>query len=227
MPRQPRILAPNVLFHIINRGNAQQTIFRSEQDFQDYRKLLFDYKEKFDVVIYHYVLMTNHVHLLAESARNDGIPKFMQGLTLAHTRRFNTRHQSVGHVWQGRYKSIPIESDAYLLQCGRYIELNPCRAGIVDHPAKYPWSSYHRYAYGVTDPVVHEHPFYSEFNQGKDRKERYRAYVEEELPRINEHSSLRFSEARAYGSDSFISLLGNEHGYMLHQKAGRPKKIRT
>jgi putative transposase len=225
MGRQPRVLASNILFHVINRGNAQQAVFLVERDYQEYHDLLKHYKEKFDILIYHYVLMSNHVHLLVESMQDGALPKFMQGLTLAHTRRFNDYHRRVGHVWQGRYKSIPIESDAYLLQCGRYIELNPCRAGIADHPSKYPWSSYHRYAGGVTDSVVDEHPFYAELDQGSDRKQRYKEYIEDELPRVFDQSSMRFSEKRAYGGESFIARLEETHGLALPGKAGRPPKI--
>jgi len=224
MGRQPRVLASNILFHIINRGNAQQAVFKDDCDYREYSELLVRYKEKFEVMIYHYVLMTNHVHMLLESRRDDSIPKFMQGVTLAHTRRFNDRHRRVGHVWQGRYKSIPIESDAYLLQCGRYIELNPCRASIVNHPSAYPWSSYHCYADGKADPIVDKHPFYAELDQGGDIMKRYRGYIEEELPRIRNRSAIRFSEARAYGSDDFIRRLYSDYGLTLHRKAGRPKK---
>ena len=117
MGRPPRIQAANTLFHVINRGNGRQRIFRAPRDYREYLDLIARFKEKFDIRLYHFVLMTNHVHLLLEAVRADGaLSGFMQGLTLAHTRRFNARYKSVGHVWQGRFKSILIDRDAYFLQ---------------------------------------------------------------------------------------------------------------
>ena len=111
MGRAPRIQGPGILYHVINRGNGRRAIFRSAHDHERYLELLHRYQERFPVRIYHFVLMTNHVHFLLEPLEGGVLAPFMQGITLAHTRIFNTKHRTVGHVWQGRYKSIPIDSD--------------------------------------------------------------------------------------------------------------------
>jgi len=229
MGRSPRIQAPDIAFHIINRGNGRNTIFFSHKDFQEYLELLQCYKEKFHIQLYHYVLMSNHVHLLIEPSKENSISRFMQGLTLAHTRRFNTRHQLVGHVWQGRFKSIPIETDTYFLQCGRYIELNPVRAGIVSHPSQYPWSSYHFYAQGKQNKLLTTYPFYNELDTSPtQRQKRYTKYIEEELPNIHDHTTMRFSQELVYGSESFVERLKKDFGYQpIRKKGGRPRKNQT
>lgn len=229
MGRSPRIQAPDITFHIINRGNGKNTIFHSDKDFHEYLELLQCYQEKFDMRIYHYVLMSNHVHILVEPSKENSISKFMQGLTLAHTRRFNMRYQSVGHVWQGRFKSIPIETDIYFLQCGRYIELNPVRAGIVSHPSRYPWSSYQFYAQGKQNKLLNTDPFYDELGSStSQRRERYTQYIEEELPNIHARSAIRFSQDLVYGSESFVNKLKNDFNYEpTRRKGGRPKINQT
>lgn len=226
MGRSPRIHAPHILFHVINRGNGKEKIFLTDNDFLEYLDLLLFYKEKFAIKLYHYVLMLNHVHLLLEPLEEHALSRFMQGVTLAHTRRFNFRNQSVGHVWQGRFKSIPIETDAYFLQCGRYIELNPVRAGTVQHPSSYPWSSYQFYAEGKPNKLLDVYPFYEELGSRSDLRQRlYANYIEEELPKIQDRSTIRFSQKQIYGSDSFIEKMKNEFSFrLLQQRVGRPKK---
>lgn len=159
MPRALRIIVDNECYHIINRANAGQMIFDSPPVYIEYQALLEKYARKFGIRIFHYVLMPNHIHLLLEPTQGD-LPRFMQGLTLSHTRRVNNRQKKYGHLWQGRYKSILVNKDSYFLQCGQYIELNPVRAGIVTDPSDYPWSSYHVYAHGVHNPIVTLDQFY-------------------------------------------------------------------
>lgn len=99
----------------------------------------------------------------------------MQGLTLSFARKFNYQKEKTGHVWQGRFKSIPVETDDYFLKCGQYIELNPVRAKIVSDPVQYPWSSYARHALGADDPIVDEHPLYTDLGTStQERRINYR-----------------------------------------------------
>lgn len=227
MSRLLRINAPNITFHVINRGNGKNNVFFSSDDYAEFLDLIKTYKEKFLVKFYHYVLMSNHVHFLVEPLEDGALSKFMQCLTISHTRRSNTRHASVGHLWQGRFKSIPIETDAYFLQCGRYIELNPVRAGIVSHPSAYPWSSYHYYASGEDDGITERNSLYEE--RERDREggwhSRYLRAIEEELIAIKEGRGARFSEKQVYGSDAFVEKLKNVHGCkFLRTKIGRPRR---
>lgn len=226
MGRSPRIQAPNILFHVINRGNGKNKIFFTNSDYIEYRDTMKFYKEKFAVKLYHYVLMSNHIHFLIEPLEENALSAFMQGLTITHTKRFHVRHSTVGHIWQGRFKSIPIETDAYFLQCGRYIELNPVRANISDHPSLYPWSSYHYYSKGTPDPLLDTYPFYEELGSTSiERQKRYSAFIEEEMPSIESKKSMRFSEHQVYGSEAFIDRLKKDCNFdLLRPKIGRPRK---
>jgi putative transposase len=174
MPRALRLIVDHECYHVINRANAGQLIFRSPPEYQEYQALLEKYSQKFGVRIYHYVLMPNHVHLLLEPTNGD-LPRFMQGLTLAHTRRTHRRQKTYGHIWQGRYKSLHVDKDAYFLQCAQYIELNPVRAGIVTDPSEYPWSSYHVYVQGLLNSIVTQDQFYLAL--GKTLQERQAKYM--------------------------------------------------
>lgn len=173
MPRNLRLIVNQECYHVINRANTGQCIFDTPSSFVEYQALLEKYRRKFAVRIYHYVLMPTHVHLLLEPT-NDDLPRFMQGLTLAHTRRVHNRKKTYGHLWQGRYKSFHVDKDNYFLQCGQYIELNPVRAGLVASPSEYPWSSYLAYAHGVYNPIVTLDQFYPSL--GKTIAERQAEY---------------------------------------------------
>lgn len=142
--------------------------------------------------------MTNHVHLLVEPTMNATLAKFMKQLNQKYAIYFQRKYHATGHVWQGHYKSIPIESDAYYFQCARYIELNPVRAGIVSHPREYEWSSYSELGSKRLISWLDKHPLMSELNKNRDG-DAYRCFVEQELIRARMHKSESFSERPYYG----------------------------
>ncbi len=111
--------------------------------------------------VFHYVVMTNHVHMVVMPEATKELSRIMQGLARAYTAYYKRKYGFVGQLWQGRYFSALIDTDAYLLTCGIYIELNPVRAGMVDDPMQYPWSSAHAYATEKTDAIVDESPLYA------------------------------------------------------------------
>ena len=161
MPRMARIAPPGHVFHVLTRGNNRQDVFLDTEDYQAYLEILNRYKEKFECKIYHYCLMTNHVHLVLETlAEGGGLAEVMKGINLSYAQHYKRRYDHIGHFWQDRFKSILISKDRYLLACGSYVELNPVRAGLVKGPRNYRWSSYNSYAYGKEDAVVDEHPIY-------------------------------------------------------------------
>ena len=229
MPRAPRIQIPNLLFHVINRGNGRQNIFRSQKDYHEYLKLIQRFKEDHPLKLYHYVLMPNHVHFLLEPLEEGVISAFMQKLTLSHTRRFNAKYHSVGHVWQGRFKSILIETDEYYLECGRYIELNPVRAHIVNRPEQYPWTSYHHLALGKDDQLLDQHDLYVDFGKTSDtRQHKYTQFVMDELPSALKGQSMKFSERQLYGTTKFIETMREKFSIpILRNRSGRPPKNQT
>ena len=142
MARQPRLCLPGISQHIIQRGNNRQACFVREDDCAAYASWLAEYSNKYQVHIHAWVFMTNHVHLLATPMTEDGIPRMMQSLGRHYVRYFNYTCQRTGTLWEGRYRSCVVDAEQYLLVCQRYIELNPVRAGIVESPEDYTWSSY-------------------------------------------------------------------------------------
>lgn len=142
MPRKPRMFLPNFPCHIITRGNNRDACFFTEDDYLYYLECLSDACEKHKVSVHAYVLMTNHVHLLLTPGSAIGIPKVLQSIGRRYVQYINKCYQRTGTLWEGRYKASVIEAERYLLACYRYIELNPVRANMVEHPADYRWSSY-------------------------------------------------------------------------------------
>ncbi len=146
MARQLRIEFNGGLYHILSRGNYRQAIFRDDNDREMFLDILEDASARFSIVIYAYVLMENHYHLLLKT-QQPNLSKTMQWIGSTYTRRFNLKHKESGHLFQGRFKSIIIENVNYLLKLSYYIHRNPLRAGIVKKLADYQWSSYIAYAY--------------------------------------------------------------------------------
>lgn len=142
MPRGVRIILDNVCYHVINRGNQKQSIFLQDADFTKNLQLLKHYKRKLSLRLFGYCLMPNHVHLIVHLKEPEKLGYFMQALTQVYTVWFNKKYKKSGHLWQGRFKSMVVQEDEYLLQCVYYIETNPVRANIIGSPVDYPWSSY-------------------------------------------------------------------------------------
>jgi putative transposase len=128
------------------------------------------------------VLTANHVHLLITPRDRQGPSKTMQTIGRWFVRRINERHGRTGTLWEGRYKSMIVDSESYVLACSRYVELNPVRAGMVLNPADYPWSSYPRNAWGVPDDLITESRAYEGLGrQPVDRQAAYRALCDTQL----------------------------------------------
>ena len=157
MARQPRLTVPDYPHHIIQRGNNRQAIFGGAADYQALLGLFLEAARLHKVAIHSYVLMTNHLHLLATPQDDVGLPLMMQHVGRSYVRLFNKTHQRTGTLFEGRYKSTLIQTERYLLACMAYIDLNPVRAGMVAHPQDYPHSSYAHYAGLRSDPLITPH----------------------------------------------------------------------
>jgi putative transposase len=142
MARGSRLVLDNCSYHIMARGNQKQVTFIEEADFLKYIELLKHYKAKYRFRLYGYCLMPNHIHLILEVKNGSDLGKIMQGLNQTYTIWFNEKYKKVGHLWQGRYKSMVIQKNKYMLDCLEYVELNPLRANLVRTPSEYPWSSW-------------------------------------------------------------------------------------
>lgn len=160
MPRAVRMVPPMGFLHVMCRGNNRRELFRYQKDFQVYRLILNKIKNEERVNIFHYCLMPNHVHILVGIDCESNLSLFMKRMNLKYFYYFNRRYGYVGHLWQDRFKSKIVKDKPYFLQCGKYIELNPVRAGIVQSPDDYCHSSYLHYASGLEDMLIDDDPLY-------------------------------------------------------------------
>jgi putative transposase len=176
MPRKPRINLPGVPQHIVQRGNNREPCFYTEADYCRYMDYLGTALHRNRCRLHAYVLMTNHVHLLITPAQEFGISCVMQDTGRKYVQYINRTCRRTGTLWEGRYKASLVDSDAWLLTCMRYIEMNPVRAGMVAHPRSYHWSSYAANARGQVNPVLSPHPLY--LGLGDVMNERLYAYRE-------------------------------------------------
>lgn len=177
MARAPRIEYPGALYHVLARGNQRREIFHDDADRTKYLAKLAAYKHRHGFALYAYVLMTNHVHLLIET-RDVGLGKIIQGIHQSYTQSYNRRYQTVGHVFQGRYKAFVCAREAYLLELVRYIHLNPVRAKLVVDPADYRWSSHRSYLGMEAVPGVDVQPVLAQFAERPSAaRQRYREFV--------------------------------------------------
>jgi len=150
MARPLRLEFPGAVYHITSRGNARQPIYLDDQDRLAFLEVLTEVVERYRWRCYAYCLMDNHYHLLIETPEAN-LSRGMRQLNGVYTQAFNRRHKRSGHLFQGRYKSILVEKESYLLELARYVVLNPVRAGVVRHPGRWRWSSYRATA-GLEEP---------------------------------------------------------------------------
>ncbi|WP_099035670.1 transposase [Lacimicrobium alkaliphilum] len=175
MPRKVRCYAPGITCHIVQRGNNRQTCFLSNDDFGFYIQVLSEALKRYRVALHAFVLMTNHVHLLMTPSDSIGISRVMQLVGRRYVRYFNSLHQRTGTLWEGRHRASLIDSVEYLLVCQKYIEMNPVRAGMAEHPGQYHWSSYRANALGQKIECLTEHPEFTRLGQSPAQRHcRYR-----------------------------------------------------
>ena len=227
MPRRPRIALPGLPQHVVQRGNNRGACFFAEDDYRFYLYWLRRIAEREGCRIHAWVLMTNHVHLLLTPDGVDNVPRLMQTLGRRYVQYINRSYRRSGTLWEGRYKASLVDADEYLLKCCRYIETNPVRAGMVAHPADYPWSSARCHFLGERNELLHDHPCYLAL--GKDEKERRENYAaicrvdldEEDLTAIRKSSVA----GQVLGGERFAAQIGEALGLRLAPAPrGRPKR---
>jgi len=175
MVRPHRNYPTGSCLHIVQRGDNRRSCFHDDQERQRYLELMEHYGKKYGCDLHAYVLMSNHVHILLTVREHNAQSLFMKDLSQQTAHWVHMRHGGTGTMWDGRYHSSHIDSDAYLLTCQRYIELNPVRAGMVELPAAYRWSSYRANAEGKESALLTPHPVYLAL--GKDEVARRLAYM--------------------------------------------------
>ena len=214
MARLPRLNLPGIPQHVIQRGNNRQVSFFNDTDYAVYLDKLKLYSEKYSVVVHSYVLMTNHVHLLMKPETEQGVSQVMQALGRYYVRYINQTYGRTGTLWEGRYKSTLVDSDNYFLTVSRYIELNPVRAGMVAHPAEYPWSSYQYNALGKPIELITPHFLYQALAKtDKTRQKRYSALFDKTIPDYT-LEEIRHSINRAWvlGDERFKQQIEKQTG---------------
>ena len=174
MPRKLRFYLPGIPAHIVQRGHSRDPVFFETEDYQAYLGWLLEASERYGCKIHAYVLMTNHIHILATPESKNSISLMMQFVGRHYVPYINYSYGTSGSIWEGRYKSSIIHDEAYLLTCMRYIELNPVRVDMVKRPEAYRWSSYHANGQGVENRLISYHPLYQSL--GRSRSQRLEAY---------------------------------------------------
>jgi putative transposase len=208
--------------------------FISDDDFALYLWVLRDASVRAGCAVHSYALMSNHVHLLLTPAVSDGPASLMRALGQRYVRYFNDRCRRTGTLWEGRFRSTIVDTDSYFLACSRYIERNPVRAGIVDDPGAYLWSSYRRNALGENDGIVTPHWLYTSLGGNDEaRRAAYRGLFAAEIPPVRtaeirtavrgrhelDTTSYRQAVAAVYGNSDEVRVLrrpGESAGDLAH-----------
>lgn len=222
MPRQARVAAADVVYHVINRANGRTTIFHTDKDYQHFETLLQEAKDLTDMRILSYCIMPNHWHLILYPHTDTVLGEFMGWLTSTHVRQYRTKTETIGygHLYQDRYKSFPVESNEYCQTLIRYVEQNPLRAKLVTRAEDWRWSSLWRREKGsvAQQRLLASLPI--------DLPDNYLASVNQDL---NEEtlSELRGSvnKGKPYGKDEWVETMVEKFD-LAHtvRGVGRPRK---
>jgi putative transposase len=228
MPRRARIAFANIPHHVVQRGHCGKDVFLSDFDRTDYLATLAECRESLRLRLFAYCLMSNHVHLIVDPGDDPrNISALMKRLAGRHARRLNLRNSWSGSLWESRFKCSPIETDRYLLTCGRYVDLNPVRAGIVTTPAEYKWSSYRARAGVASCAWLDPDPAIDALADTESRQQfRYRELVEEAIDEEDLaliRGALRRNQLT--GTRDFVSKIEREQGTLVqHRSRGRPRR---
>ena len=212
MPRRARLVPEHLPLHLIQRGNNRQTCFHRDADYIAYLSWLDEYARTSGCAVHAYVLMSNHVHILASFTAVEGPALLMKGLSQQYSQYFNWWYGRSGTVWEGRYRSSPVPDENYFLTCQRYIELNPVRAGMASTPEEYRWSSYRGNVGMRSDSLITAHQCYRSLGPTEPQQQAaYRTLFDDQLNPVVVEEIRRAAKTSA--------ALGNPPG-----RRGRPPK---
>ena len=217
MPRIRRIFPPGVAHHVLNRGNDRKTVFHKPGDYKAFVELMAAAQQRVPMRILSYCLMRNHFHFVLWPEHEDAIPAYMHWLMNAHIQRYQRHYRTggLGHIYQGRYKNFPIQTDRHLLTVLKYVEANPLRAGIVKKAEEWRWSALSDDA-SVGRPAVTPCPV--------DRPHDWVAWVNDCFD-DGALQRLRYSVKRGapFGDEAWTSIYAKEHGleFTLHPRGRR------
>ena len=225
MPRKIRFYLPGLPVHAVQRGHSREAVFYEDADYRAYLGWLREAAERYHCAIHAYVLMANHVHILAAPQDSQGISRMIQYVGRRYVPYINYHYGSSGTLWEGRYKASLVHDDDYLLTCMRYIELNPVRADMVNHPREYRWSSYRANAEGREDPLITPHRLYLALGRTvAQRKEAYRALFKAHIDEENmKQIRSAWQTGTPLGNDRFKAKVEAKLKTKVgHARRGRP-----
>ena len=227
MPRPARLNVPNFPQHITQRGNNRQPCFFYDKDYRLYLDLLVAACHRHECELHAFVLMTNHVHLLITPRVSEGVSLVMRDVGRDYVRSINKAYCRSGTMWEGRFKSSLVAKDRYCLDCYRYVELNPVRAGIVHQPSEYRWSSFRHNALGQCMPFITPHDVWLQL--GTSNIERRRTYCDLFRETLEQRmlAEIRHGVGKGLptGNDQIKSEIGQVLSISLRDgKLGRPRK---
>lgn len=215
-------LENSLTYHVLNRSNGRVPIFIDTEDFEYFKDILARYKTRYGFKLYHWVIMGNHYHLLLEIEDPRLISKVMAGINKAYSYYYHKNNATSGYLWQGRFKLQPVQKEDYMVACGRYIEQNPLKAGMVKSPEDYPHSSARHYCSGSKDGITDDDLWY--LGLGDNEMERQKAYWEF-LKDFDKDDEAHFEQMeKPAGYQAFLDRLVKEKGRFIPRRKGR---IRT
>ena len=228
MPRTARIVLPGYPHHVIQRGHNRQAVFAGVDDYRYYLDNLRQWKTAFGCRIYAYCLMTNHVHLVIDPGdQPENLARLMKRIAGRQTRLVNRLEGRSGTLWEGRYRSSPIDTDRYLLACCRYVEMNPVRAGMIHDPADYPWSSCAARIGRKSLAWLDADPGYLTLGEREaERQQRYRQYLDEGASETEQeliHAAVQ--RGQLTGGTAFVDAVEARINQRVELRGrGRPRK---
>jgi len=232
MARRPRVFIPGYPHHIVQRGHNRNAVFVEPADYEYYLANLVEFKAEYDVAVYAWCLMTNHVHLvLSPRTHGHAISALMRRVSARQARYVNRLETRSGTLWEGRFKCSVVDTDEYLFACMRYVDLNPVRAGICRHPGAYRWSSYAlkvgRVSADGDDAWLDSDPVTKGMGDNESARQRaYEQFVDTKIP-DGEYELIRTAVHRNQltGKGRFVDEIEQRTGLRIEARGpGRPRK---
>ena len=222
MPRTARASIGNICYHVFNCGNAQNTVFHNDDDYASFLGLLSEANQRIEIRLLSYCLMPDHFQLVVWPIEDRDLSRWMQWLMTAHVRRYHRNYKTSGHVWQGRFKAFPIQSDNHLLTVMRYVERNPVRAKSIPvrKAQNWRWSSIGTPPKDIVSPTLHPGPV--------RRREDWLEWVNQPLiPEEIEAIQVCINRGQPYGNRSWKKRTAKSLGIESSiRPRGRPRKKR-
>ena len=229
MARPLRLEFEGAFYHVTARGNERKNIYTGETDYQKFLTYVKEAQKKYGMVVHAYVLMTNHYHLLLETPEAN-LSRAMHHINSSYTTYINVKQKRCGHLFQGRYKSILIERDSYLTELSRYIHLNPVRAGLVDRPEAYQYSSYLAYTTSKGDYIANSDLVLGALSADKkEARAKYKTFVEAAIGKEMESPVRNSYGGIMLGKERFIkeTLKRIKKDYLSKGEVAQRKALRN